>query len=502
MARPSIPTPKVVPKILMRNYQASILRDFLFPGFRGALTGARGCGKDFTATNCGYTLAMLKPGASIGYLAPTLKNLKKILFTSDDKTGKPMFQSVIDKDTLIPTKSGDWVHKDLTNIKFKNGSSIYLIGSDQNSELGTSLDALIISESARIPRESWKYVIGNVMRANGRILEVSTPYFSSDFNDLIDGLLPESKAYKMYRYPADKLFNPDGSRIYTEEMLQTVAMMYDEVTLGQEYYVRTDVINQLSVLGNSLKKATRDMFLTNQLGMFRRIYFSFDLGQADRTVMYVFYEDSFFTEPVLIHRMSKSQTNLEEFVKKMVQIATFYNASGVDVILPFDADYDIQGYSSKLNRREEIRKAVPKSWRINLVTRTTNIRAIEITRRVLETGKLHIANNEDGEMAIKELSSVEYKYDKVRGKILMEIEKRSGINEDHCVHALKYFVVWKFKDMFEEDYDTKINTSILNGYNPRLTSVAPINNTTKTINRGLFNKLNQKGAFRSNFNNF
>lgn len=497
----------IVPKIMMRNYQAEILRDFIKPNFRGAMTGARGCGKDFTGINCAYTLAMLKEGASIGYLAPTLKNLKKIFFTSDSNTGKPMFQSIIDKEVLIPTKSGDWVHKDLTNMKFKNGSSIYLIGSDQNSELGTSLDALIITESARIPRESWKYVIGNVMRANGRILEVSTPYYSSDFNELIDGNLRESAAYKIYRLPANILYAPSGERIYPDDKLETISQLYDEVTMGQEYYVRTDVINNTSVLGKSLQKAIRKPFITDILGLYRTISFVFDLGQSDRTVMYAFYEDNVFTSPTLIHRMSKSQTNLEDFTRQMIKIASFYNVNNVNVVLPFDANHDIQGYSGKLNRKEEMRKAIPKYWNLHLVPRTENIRAIEITRRVLETGKVWIAQNEDGEMAIKEIASVEYKVDKVRGKILMEIDKRSGLNEDHCLHAFKYFVVWYFKDMFKDDYDTQVISSVMNGYDPRLTTIeAPTGNKMPSIptqvNRGLFNRLNQKGAFKNNFNVF
>lgn len=497
---------KLLPKFLLRDFQQYAMQQFLMPEARIAITAARGAGKDFTGVMCANTLAVCKPGSNIVYLGVSLKAVKKILTANDDKTGKPMFMGIIDTDLLKPTLAGDYFHREMSCFKYKNGSILYIAGSDQNSELGTSTDALIITESSRIPRESWKYLKGNVNRANGRILEISTPFYSSDFNELMDGNLPESQRYIKIKVPANLLSNPDGTRVYPDEKLQLLRQEFDEASFEQEYMCNTNVMNSFSVLGESLLKAKRLPVSSFTLGGYRELYFSFDLGQSDYTVMYTCYKDEKMLFPVVVNRMIKNQTNLEEFINEVHRQVGIYNAHKINIILPFDAANDIQGYSGKLNRKKEIEKNIPQHWRVHIIQKSDNIRLLQIVRRVLETGKLGIIAGELGDSIIKELASIRYRENKVTGRPTFEVEKRSGIYEDHPLDSLKYLVAFLFGEMFEDGYDSSVRDKIMKTDISRITNInLPSNSYGKAVNNLISEMMTGKlkgnsfSNFRGNF---
>lgn len=492
---------KLLPRFLLRDFQQYVLRNFLHEESRIALTASRGAGKDFTGLTCANVLAVCKPGSNIVYLGLSLKSVRKILTANDAKTGKPMFMSVIDTDLLKPTITGDYFHREMSCFKYRNGSIIYIAGSDKDTELGTSVDALIITESSRLPRDSWKYLKGNVNRANGRILEISTPYFGSDFNALIDNDIAESNRYLKVRVPATNLRNADGTLVYPEDKLKLLRAEFDESSFQQEYMCDTSTINSFSVLGDSLKKVTRFPVGDLVLGDYRHLYFSFDLGQSDYTVMYSCYKDEKMMIPVIVNRMIKNRTNLEEFIDETKRLASRYNAGKVTLILPFDANNDIQGYSGKLNRKKEIEKNVPKNWRIEIIQRTDNMRLLQIVRRVLETKKLGIVSGDLGDAIIKELASINYKENKKTGRPIMEVEKRSGMYEDHPLDSLKYLVAYLFGEMFEEGYDKKITNKILNGELERITNVNDSFSSDRNVNQLISSMFTSKLKGNS-FNNF
>lgn len=427
----------LLPSVLLRNFQQYVLKKFLLPEARIAVTAARGAGKDFTGLMCANVLAVCKPGSNIVYLGVSLKAVKKILTANDDKTGKPMFTGIIDTDLLKPTLAGDYFHREMSCFKYRNGSVIYIAGTDQNSELGTSVDALIITESSRIPREAWKYLKGNVNRANGRILEISTPFYASDFNELIDGNLSESERYTIVKVPANILYNANGTRVYPDDKIQLLRQEFDKASFEQEYMCSTSVMNSFSVLGESLSLALRQPFSPNLLGDYRELTFSFDLGQSDYTVMYICYKDEKITTPTIIGRMIKNKTNLEEFIEEIHKQVDKYYPRKVSIVLPFDANNDIQGYNGKLNRKKEIEKNIPPHWRVHLINNSNNIRMLQIVRRVLESKKIAIIGGELGDTMIKELASINYKENKITGRPTYEVEKRSGIFEDHPLDEIR-----------------------------------------------------------------
>lgn len=474
---------KMLPKVYLRGYQNSILHDFLQPDSRNAFVAARGAGKDFTGLSCADTLAMIKPGSTIGYLGTAVKSLKKIMLSNNANTGRAVYKDVLSTEAMNQTRNGDYIHKDKTNFDYKNGSLLYLLGNNPDLEVGTSMDALIITESARFPMSDWIYLIGNIRRAHGRILLISTPFYGSDFNDLIDGnyLLENGEKmdeYKIWKKNAYELRNIDGSRVYSDDYLEAIKREIDRATFRQEYMCDTQAVNKSSVLGESLQYAYRFNIISP--GKNRRLYFSFDIGNSDATVMVCWYQDEYTLIPVMIDYMIKNRTNLNEFIKKIQDMAVKYKIpDAITIILPFDANADIQGYNGKINRYQEIINHVPRQWKVELVNQTNIIRALEILRRVIETKKIGFIVGEIGDFFMRILGSVNYKINKLTGRPIMEIDKRSGMYEDHPIDATKYFVIWYFQDMFEEDYDEAMIKALRNREYQELTENPLTNIPTK-----------------------
>lgn len=467
---------------------------------RVAVSASRGMGKDITGLACADMICNLKKGANVGYLGTSLKALKKILFVNDDKTGRPMFETVINTESLVSTRTGEYLHKEMSNFQYKNGSKILLLGTDQNNELGTSLDALIITESARFSREKWKFLIGNVDRAKGRILEISTPFFASEFNELIDGNLKASKNYDVILVPATKGFNADGTRVYTDADLEYIKTQYDEASFMQEYMVSTKAVNNDAVIGHSLKKARRFNIFETELGYNREMWFSFDLGQSDYTVMFTWYKDSRFDVPILIDSMIRNQTNLQDFIQKCKEQASEFMIpdDAVKIILPFDANNDLQGYAGKLNRKREIEQNVPDTWVIKIIQKMNIIRMLQLCRMVVETGKLGIIDDSNGDYMIKVLGSINYKRDGKTGNIMMEVDKRSGMFEDHPLDSFKYFVAEYFKDLFDEEtQNRKIKQQLNTLGNIDVRNYDRITNVKATVKGGFGN--NGMGGFKTPF---
>jgi len=447
----------------MRNYQPEAVREILKPNSRNILCVSRRGGKDYTGLMAADIMCTINPGSNIGYLGVSIKALRKILTSNDYETGKPMWTSVIDTRKIKGSKQGKFLNRDTTSFEYKNGSIIYLLGSDQNNEIGTSLNLLIVTEAARFSLSSWKYLRGNVEGAQGGILMISSMYFASEFNQIIEGDHEESGLWNQMVYPADTIRNPDGSLVFPPERLERIRAEFGPADFDQEFMCSTNSASGDSILGRSLK--LNEPVNVDYSGDNQKLYFSFDLGNADETVLFVWYEDTKTRIPVMIDYMIQNETNLEDFIHFIKMYACRFNDPymPITIILPFDADNDFQGYAGKLNRKKEIEKNIPKTWNVVIINQMRPIRLLQIVRRLFETNRIGIVNDSTGSQIRKILASITKKRNVRTDKIMAPIDKRSGLHGDHPYDSVKYFCAYRFKDMFTEDYDTKMIDTIIQG---------------------------------------
>ncbi len=443
-----------LPRFNPRSFQTEIIRDVVERQCRRILISAcRRGGKDYIGLASADILAQLHPGSNIGYLGLSLKSLKKILM-SNDQSGRPMFESVIDcKNVLKQTRNGEYFFRETGCFKYKNGSMLYLLGTDANMELGTSMRCLVITESARIPFDAWTYLVPSIEGSDGTIIQVSTPFFGSDFNDLMTNEHPLSPEYSMHIVPADTLLEADGTRVYSDEKLERIKRGMDLSTFRQEYMVDARSINKVSIMGFSLERATTRDFVVDDS---TQIHHVFDLGQEDHCAMTTVITQDGKT-PIIYDYMIKNKTALSVFTDKIKRQSEELkiSRSKTVIVLPFDSDQDFQGYSGKINRYQEVKNNMI-GYDVQLIGRTDKMRGLQVSRTVLETGKIAI-HSVDGEITdkmrdwMKIIGSVNYKVEKSTNKIIYTVDKRSGIFGDHPIDSFRYVVVWLFRHMFDED---------------------------------------------------
>lgn len=456
-----------LPRFQPRNFQTEIIESVLIKhNQRIGISVARRGGKDYIGLAIADAIALSKPGANIGYLGLSLKSLKKILM-SNNQEGLPMYEAVINvSDYLIPTRGKQYFHKEMSCFKYKNGSIIYLLGTDQSMELGTSMDALIITEAGRIPFSAWEFLIPSIEGMNGIIVQISTPFYGSEFNDLMDGDHQMSPSYKCYIVPADKLLEADGSRVYPDKKLKKIKSEMDRASFEQDYMCNTKSINSTSIMGESLLAADiiklpriSDNYILNKHNDIK-LTCVFDIGQSDSTAMTVCIED-YENEPIIMDYMIQNKTSLSAFAERIKELSSELkiDPSMIDIILPFDSDHELQGYAGKINRYQEFKDSMD-DYNVHLLTRADKMRGIQVARQVLETGKLRIAGTTDGntmvhtprmKLWVKHVASINYKVEKSTNKIQYVVDKRSGSYGDHPLDSLRYLVMWKFKDLFYRD---------------------------------------------------
>lgn len=447
-----------LPRFNPRNFQTQIIQDVILNQYkRMAISVTRRGGKDYIALACADMMAQVYPGSNIGYLGLSLKSLKKILF-SNDETGRPMYRSVINcEHFLVPTRSGDYFHKDTGAFKYKNGSLLYLLGTDTSMELGTSMKMLVITEASRIPFDAWEFLEPSVEGSDGTILQVSTPFFGSDFNDLLAGDHKQSKVYKTHIVPANILKNADGTRVYPDERLERIKARMDKASFEQEYMCNVHAINKISIMGYSLEHSKYALFpqITDRV----ELNYSFDLGQADSCAMTGSINE-IGKNPIIFDFKIENRTNIKDFTDFIREQSKNLGIppQRVNIILPFDSDQTFQGYGGKINRYQEIKKEM-SGYNVQLVGRTDKMRGIQVSRTVLETGKIMLCGElKDGRIQatrrvydwIKIIASINYKVERSSNKISYVVDKRSGIHEDHPLDSLRYKVLYKFRDLFDD----------------------------------------------------
>lgn len=212
----------------------------------------------------------------------------------------------------------------------------------------------------------------------------------------------------------------------------------------------TQAINNLSVIGESVERAKA---VPKRL-RYRQHFYAFDLGQADETSLTAFGVDP-GKPPIVYDFLVKNKTQLSEFSTWIVKDCKARNISPKDciILLPFDGNQEMQGYHGEINRYKEMKKHMePIGFRVELVTKVSAVRGVQLIRHVLETGMLGVEVNDRMREWIQVVASVDYKINKSTNKIEYVIDKRSGKFGDHPLDSLRYGCVYLFKELFKHEY--------------------------------------------------
>lgn len=159
----------VLDKFHPRFYQSPIIDAIENRGYKRVLAILpRRAGKDLTAFNLCIRECIRKP-CVIYYIFPTYSQAKKVIWDSVTNTG----DRILD---YVPAALVDSMNSQEMKIRFKNGSLLQLVGSDNyDSLMGTNPQGVVFSEYALQDPRAYQYIRPILTANQGWAVFISTP---------------------------------------------------------------------------------------------------------------------------------------------------------------------------------------------------------------------------------------------------------------------------------------------------------------------------------------
>ena len=414
------------------------------------LCWCRRMGKDLLALYLACKRCIEVSNSVIYYVFPTMKQGKMMILDGYSNNKKKIIDEIIDRKVLdLPLKSDKLYHSDNT-IRFKNGSKIYFVGSqDANNKVGGNLDLLVISEMALIQnKDIIMYLIPSVVNIHGKIILVSTPRFGSEFNKMIEEK-PQKWFIDVLNALDSRAVEADGTRVYTDEKLENVKSLMSESKFKQDILCDIDVANENAIYAESLLKAEwiKDLNISN-----KKLYVSEDLGINDSTALV------FTVDNTIIHHYANTDRATIHYIEYIKAFMKQANIKDVEIILPHDARNRQDAIDYLTSRRE----AYNKHFRDVRVLRAYEVnKTIEITRHSIEQHKIKFLDCASVREMVRLMKAYEWKIDNSTGENLRVPVHGRGLAASNTCDAVEYFCMRMFLSSYNKNLCDLMQTNYL-----------------------------------------
>jgi phage terminase large subunit len=271
-------TQVVLDKFSPRPYQAPIIDAIENRGYKRVLAILpRRAGKDLTAFNLCIRECIRKP-CVIYYVFPTYSQAKKVIWDSITNTGERILDYV--PDALV-----DSMNSQEMKIRFKNGSLLQLVGSDNyDSLMGTNPQGVVFSEYALQDPRAYQY-IRPILTANfGWAVFISTPRGKNHLWELFQIAItnPDWFTLKLTvedtkHIPLSEIDKERAEGIMSEDLIQQE--YYTSFTMGVEGAFYSKYIDKMKVEGRIGRVPWNSGY---------KVHTAWDLGVADATAIIMF----------------------------------------------------------------------------------------------------------------------------------------------------------------------------------------------------------------------
>ena len=414
------------------------------------LCWCRRMGKDLLALYLACKRCIEVANSVVYYVFPTMKQGKMMILDGYSNNKKKIIDEVIDRKVLdLPLKSDKLYHSDNT-IRFKNGSKIYFVGSqDANNKVGGNLDLLVISEMALIQnKDIMMYLIPSVVNIHGKIILVSTPRFGSEFNKMIEEK-PQKWFIDVLNALDSRAVEADGTRVYTDEKLENVKSLMSESKFKQDILCDIDVANENAIYAESLLKAEWIKYLNISN---KKLYVSEDLGINDSTALV------FTIDNTIIHHYANTDKATIHYIEYIKAFMKQDNIKDVEIILPHDARNRQDAIDYLTSRREAYNKhfknvRVLRAYEVN--------KTIEITRHSIEQHKIKFLDCASVREMVRLMKAYEWKIDNSTGENLRVPVHGRGLAASNTCDAVEYYCMSMFLSSYNKNLCDLMQTNYL-----------------------------------------
>lgn len=334
----SIETQIYLNKFVLRPYQIPMLDALENKGYKRVLAVLpRRAGKDIAAWN--YCIReCLKRTQSIYYVFPTYAQARKVIWQGITNDGM-QFLDFIPHDLIERTNSSDMT------IRFKNGSLLSLVGSDNyNNLMGTNPSGIVFSEYALQDPRAYQFLRPILAANGGWALFISTPRGKNHLYTLYE-LAKQSDDWFCYKMtveetghiPLREIERERGEGLMSEDLIQ------------QEYYCSFE----MGIEGAFYTKYLDKMRLSGQIGQVPwessfKVNTAWDIGVRDSTSI-IFFQTIGQTVRIIDY-YEKNKEGLEHYVQVLESKPYSYNKH----IAPHDIR--VREFGSGITRFEKARQ--------------------------------------------------------------------------------------------------------------------------------------------------
>lgn len=401
-------------KFIYRWYQLPILDAIINKGYKRVIAILpRRAGKDIAALNMAIRMLIERP-QTIYYIFPTYAQARKVIWQGINNDGMHFLDYIPPE--VIEGKNGQEMV-----IRFKNGSILSFIGSDNyNALMGTNPSGIIFSEYALQDERAYPFLRPILTANGGWALFISTPRGKNHLYTLYE-IAKNSDDWFCYKMGVDdtrhiSLYEIDKERaegIMSEDLIQ------------QEYYCSFD----MGVEGGFYTKYFDKMRLKNQITQVPwepgfKVNTAWDIGVRDSTAI-IFFQCIGATVRIIDY-YEKNKEGLEHYVGVLESKPYSYGKH----IAPHDIR--VREFGSGITRIEKARQL---GIRFTIAEDIGIMDGIEAARSTLS--KVWIDEQKCAAL-IKALENYRQEYDSKRG-----IYKSTPLHDknSHAADCFRYLAV-------------------------------------------------------------
>lgn len=296
----------------------------------------RRCGKDSTSLQL-MAIASQKRVGTYWTMAPTLQQVRRIIWDGIDKEGNRMI------DQAFPKEMRKSINNSEMKIEFKNGSVWQCVGSDNyDSLVGTNPIGVVFSEYSIADPRAWDFIRPILAENNGFAVFIYTPRGKNHGHTLYEMAVGNPKWHTSMLTIDDTFRDEDKTEpvISIAAFEEEIASGMDVMLAQQEYYVSFDAGLFGAYYTDQMNKAKLGDFPWNPS---KPVHTSWDLGLRDATAIF-FFQETIPGGPINVIRYEEeNNVPLTQWYKRVHELPYTYGTHAAPHdIKKRDPDYGVR----------------------------------------------------------------------------------------------------------------------------------------------------------------
>ncbi|MGL5937059.1 MAG: hypothetical protein ACRCZI_15720 [Cetobacterium sp.] len=348
-------------------------------------------------------------------------------------------------DEAFPVELRETTNDQEMKIKFKNGSTWQVVGSDNvNSLVGSAVVGMVFSEYALSNPSSWAYLSPILMENDGWALFISTPRGHNHFEAMLNTAKSEEGWFwEVLTADQTGVFSTDQLESEKRQLCELHGEQYGNSLWLQEYFASFDAAIPGAIWGDCLDRAQQEGRILD-FAVDRKIPVdtAFDLGRTDDTAI-------FFRQKLdVFDHHSSNGKDVQFYVDLLLSKREHYGITYGTHYLPHDARPRTlaAGGKSILQQFHDAAVLHPELGRFVILPRLDVQEGIMAARKTFPLCRFHKTRCDKG---LKSLRQYHRKWDDEKKVFMTEPEHDWS---SHDADAFRYLSLsWKMRDPLPED---------------------------------------------------